>query len=156
MPSDVVDPATRSRMMSGIRGSNTRPELAIRRGLHCRGFRYRLHDRKLPGKPDMVFPAFKAVIFVNGCFWHQHECHLFKWPATREEFWRQKIFRNRERDRENREALRLIGWRMLTIWECAVKGRYRKPINDVCDLAAQWLRAGIGDSEISGLEDGGD
>jgi len=149
---DVVDSITRSRMMSGIRGTNTRPELLIRRGLHCRGFRYRLHDRKLPGKPDMAFAAFRSVIFVNGCFWHGHECHLFKWPATREEFWRQKICRNRDKDRENREALRSAGWRILTIWECAMKGRYRRSIDNVHNLAAEWLRSGVGDSEISNLE----
>lgn len=153
LPSDVVDTATRSRMMSGIRGANTRPELLIRRGLHRRGFRYRLHDRTLPGKPDMVFPAFRAVIFVNGCFWHQHECHLFKWPATREEFWRQKISRNREKDKENLLALEAAGWRSLTIWECAVKGRHRRAIDEVFDLAEDWLRFGARDSEISGLGD---
>lgn len=156
MPSDVVDPATRSRMMSGIRGANTRPELTIRQGLHRRGFRYRLHDRKLPGKPDMVFPALKAVIFVNGCFWHRHECHLFKWPATREEFWRRKISRNREKDRENRQALRAAGWRVLTVWECAMKGRYRRPTDEVHNLAAEWLKFGVCDGEISGSGGGDD
>ena len=91
---DVVDRKTRSRMMSGIRGKNTRPELLIRKGLHARGFRFRLHDKRLPGKPDLVLPKYSAVIFVHGCFWHGHDCHLFKWPQSRREFWRKKITRN--------------------------------------------------------------
>lgn len=88
---DVVTPEKRSKMMSGIQGKNTKPELTIRKGLHALGFRYRLHGKTLPGKPDLVFPKYKAVIFIHGCFWHAHHCHLFKWPSTRVDFWQEKI-----------------------------------------------------------------
>ena len=91
--------------MAGIRGSDTKPELAIRSALHRRGFRFRLRRRDLPGKPDLVFPKHSAVIFVHGCFWHGHDCHLFRWPGTREEFWRDKITSNAARDRRQRSAL---------------------------------------------------
>mgnify|MGYP001813680444 FL=1 len=120
---DVVDRKTRSRMMSGIRGKNTRPELLIRKGLHARGFRFRLHDKRLPGKPDLVLPKYSAVIFVHGCFWHGHDCHLFKWPQSRREFWRKKITRNKVKDAESYVSLKKEGWYILTIWECALKGR---------------------------------
>jgi DNA mismatch endonuclease (patch repair protein) len=135
---DVVDPATRSRMMSGIRGKNTRPELLIRKALHARGFRYRLHY-DLPGKPDICLPKHRAVIFVHGCFWHGHGCHLFKWPATRPEFWRAKIGRNCEVDRAAEARLADLGWRVAVIWECAIKGRERIPVDRLMDCVAQWL-----------------
>lgn len=102
---DVVDSATRSRMMSGIRGRNTKPEIMIRSLLHHHGFRFRLHVRDLPGKPDIVLPRHHAVIFVHGCFWHGHDCPLFKWPGTRADFWREKIGRNQSNDNLAREAL---------------------------------------------------
>lgn len=125
--------------MSGIRGKNTHPEMLIRKGLHARGFRYRLHDSTLPGKPDMVFRERSAVIFVNGCFWHGHNCHLFRWPSSRAEFWKQKILRNRKKDAETTRVLNMNGWRILTIWECALKGRSKYPVNDVIESAAKWL-----------------
>lgn len=112
-------------MMSGIRGQNTRPEMIVRRMLHAAGYRYRLHDRSLPGKPDLVFPGRKAVIFVNGCFWHGHDCHLFRWPGTRTDFWRDKISTNVRRDRGTRGQLAEMGWRVGEIWECSLKGRER-------------------------------
>jgi DNA mismatch endonuclease, patch repair protein len=136
---DVVSPETRSRMMAGIRGKDTKPELAIRRALHKQGFRYRLHDRNLPGKPDMSFPRYKAVIMVNGCFWHRHDCHLFKWPSSRRQFWRNKINRNSVRDEVNMEALVRSGWRILAIWECALKGKTRLCLESVVEEAASWL-----------------
>ena len=142
--------------MSGIRGKDTRPEMLIRKGLHARGFRYRLHDNTLPGRPDMVFGSRSAVIFVNGCFWHGHDCHLFKWPTSRAEFWRQKILRNREKDEETIRALSMNGWRILTIWECALKGRTRFPVNDVIAKAAEWLCGSDGYSEIAGFRDKSD
>ena len=135
---DVVDPATRSRMMSGIRGKNTKPELLIRKALYARGFRYRLHC-DLPGKPDICLPKHRAVIFVHGCFWHGHGCHLFKWPKTRPEFWRAKIGRNCEVDRLAEERLVTGGWRVATIWECALKGRSRLDIEEVVQSCADWL-----------------
>jgi len=137
---DVVDPATRSRMMSGIRGKNTKPELTIRKALHARGFRYRLHC-KLPGKPDLCLPKYRAVIFVHGCFWHGHDCHLFKWPSTRPEFWREKIGRNRAVDAAAEAKLLADGWRVGTVWECALKGRERLTLDDLTDELVGWLKS---------------
>lgn len=125
--------------MAAIKGKNTKPELMVRRGLHARGFRYRLHGRDLPGKPDLVFPKYSAVIFVNGCFWHGHQCPQFKWPSSRAEFWRDKITGNRERDRKNVVALHGAFWRVATVWECALSGKNRKPIDEVIDTLSQWL-----------------
>jgi len=138
---DVLTAAQRSFNMSRIRGRDTAPELLIRRALHAEGFRYRLHDRKLPGRPDLVFPKYRAVIFVHGCFWHGHDCHLFKWPATRREFWEGKITRNRERDCSAGRALRHNGWRTLTIWECALKGGTRLPAPDITRRCVKFLRS---------------
>jgi DNA mismatch endonuclease, patch repair protein len=115
---DVVDAATRSRMMSGIRGKDTKPEMIVRRALHKAGFRYRLHDKKLPGTPDIVLPKHKMVIFVHGCFWHGHMCKEFRWPKTREEFWREKIERNVMRDTLNEAAIASLGWKVIVVWEC--------------------------------------
>jgi len=125
--------------MSGIRGSNTRPEMQIRSGLHRLGYRYRLHDRRLPGRPDLVFPARRAVVEVRGCFWHGHDCHLFRWPGTRQEFWREKIASNIARDFRTREALLAAGWRMAEVWECQLKGRERRPLDDVLSELAAFL-----------------
>ena len=135
---DVVDAATRSRMMSGIRGKNTKPELMIRKALHARGFRYRLHC-DLPGKPDICLPKHHAVVFVHGCFWHGHDCHLFKWPSTRPEFWRTKIARNQDVDRAAEHSLLAAGWRVAAIWECALKGRSRLALEEVVDRCTDWL-----------------
>jgi DNA mismatch endonuclease (patch repair protein) len=137
---DVVTPEVRSRMMAGIRGANTKPELQLRSGLHRAGFRFRLHDRSLPGTPDMVFPKRRAVLFAHGCFWHGHDCHLFKWPSTRPEFWQAKINRNREVDARVDRALADAGWRRGVVWECALKGRNRQPAEAVIEGCAQWLR----------------
>lgn len=138
--------------MSGIRGSDTRPEMLVRRQLHALGFRYRLHDRKLPGKPDIVLPRYSAAILVNGCFWHRHNCHLFKWPKSRPEFWRAKIQGNVERDIRNMQALKSSGWRVGVIWECALKGRTRKPPDVVATECAIWLRGTDPELEIRGDE----
>lgn len=125
--------------MAGIRGKNTKPELFIRRGLHRLGFRYRLHRRDLPGKPDLVLPRYNAAILVNGCFWHGHDCHLFKWPQTREDFWRVKIGRNAENDGRAIEALRAQGWRVGIVWECAHKGRTRCDEQETLRDLAEWI-----------------
>jgi len=150
MPADTVTPATRSRMMAGIKGKNTRPELIIRSALHRRGFRFRLHRKDLPGKPDLVFAGRGAVIFVHGCFWHGHDCHLFRWPKSREEFWRDKIGRNIERDRRQYQALTEAGWRIGTVQECALKGKTRLPFDSVVDQCAIWLKSDIKTLEVSG------
>ena len=147
---DVVTPDVRSRMMSGIRGTHTKPELIIRREIHRLGFRYRLHERSLPGKPDLVFPRWKAVLFVHGCFWHGHDCHLFRLPATRPDFWRTKIERNRVVDRRSEVALAERGWRCGVVWECALKGRARPPIASVAARVGSWLRSRRPTLEIRG------
>lgn len=138
---DIVDPATRSRMMSGIRGKNTRPELVIRSLLHKQGFRFRLHVRELPGKPDIVLPKYRAVVLVNGCFWHGHDCALFKWPQTRADWWREKLERNRSNDLRARTALREEGWRVAVVWECSLKGSERLELSQVERLLVDWLRS---------------
>src|SRR5882672_8258644 len=136
---DIVSVSVRSRMMAGIRGKNTKPELTIRRGLHALGFRYLLHDKRLPGKPDLVFPKHRTVIFVHGCFWHGHDCHLFKWPKTRKGFWRKKIERNKEIDERAIAALDGAGWRCGVIWECSLKGPTRLLITGVVERIVNWL-----------------
>lgn len=125
--------------MAAIRGADTKPEIIVRLGLHARGFRYRLHDRQLPGRPDLVLPRYRAVIFVNGCFWHGHECALFRWPKTRPDFWKAKIDGNVARDRRNHLALSAQGWRVATVWECALKGRNRLDSSELIDSLAAWL-----------------
>jgi DNA mismatch endonuclease (patch repair protein) len=124
---DIVDKKTRSRMMSGIRGKDTRPELSVRKILHACGFRYRLQGRGIPGKPDLVFPKHAALIQVQGCFWHGHDCHLFKLPSTRTEFWSEKIHSNVVRDKKNHAACKELGWKTLVVWECAIKGKTHLP-----------------------------
>jgi DNA mismatch endonuclease (patch repair protein) len=117
---DIVSPEVRSRMMSGIRAKNTRPELVLRRALHALGFRYRLHVRNLPGKPDLVFPKYRAIIQVHGCFWHRHGCSKTTDPASNSEFWQMKFARNVVRDREVECRLRELGWRVGIVWECEI------------------------------------
>ncbi len=136
--------------MSGIRAENTIPEMRVRRGLHAKGFRFRLHCRELPGKPDLVFPKYRAVIFVHGCFWHGHECALFKWPKTREDFWKEKIEQNRIRDLAVIDELARQGWRVLLVWECALKGKGRRLIDEVVDSCAEWLLSSSTKHEIRG------
>jgi DNA mismatch endonuclease, patch repair protein len=138
---DVVDRATRSRMMSGIRGTNTNPEKHVRSLLHRSGFRFSLHRKDLPGRPDIVLPKYGAVIFVNGCFWHRHRCELFKWPKSNTEFWRNKINANAKRDERNFSALLEAGWRVLTIWECAIKGKRAMSDQQLMQKTAAWLRS---------------
>jgi DNA mismatch endonuclease, patch repair protein len=138
---DVVDSATRSRMMSGIRGRDTKPEVLIRSLLQRRGFRFRLDVRELPGRPDIVLPRYRAVVLVHGCFWHGHNCPLFKWPSTRPEFWRAKIDRNRTNDARALAALTAQGWRVAVIWECALRGASQDP-QAVVERLATWLRDG--------------
>jgi DNA mismatch endonuclease, patch repair protein len=138
---DIVDRDTRSRMMSGIRGKNTTPELLIRKALYARGLRYRLHDDRLPGKPDLVFWNFHAIIFIHGCFWHGHECDLFKWPKSNIDFWRRKITRNRELDDIHRQQLMVSGWRVMEVWECATKGRAKMPLECIVNEIESWLRS---------------
>lgn len=148
---DVLTPAQRQLNMSRIRGKDTKPELLLRRGLHALGFRFRLHRKDLPGRPDLVFPTRRAVIFVHGCFWHSHGCPLCKVPATHPEFWRAKISRNRHRDEAAADRLQTMGWQVLVVWECAFRGRARLPQGSVMARCACFLRGGTHPiNEISG------
>ena len=125
-------------MMAGIRGRDTEPELAVRRALHARGFRYRLHVNNVAGRPDLLLPKYRAVVFVHGCFWHRHAgCRYASTPATRPEFWHAKFAANVARDRTVHAALLKMGWRVATVWECAL----RKPsqVAATVDLLAEWL-----------------
>ncbi len=149
---DVHNKAIRSKNMAAISGRDTGPEMLIRKALHSRGYRYRLHDKRLAGKPDMVLPKYKAVIFIHGCFWHGHSCHLFKWPATRESFWRKKIEGNRERDASVIAQLEQNGWRVLTIWECGLKGKYRLDQDELTETISEWIKQGTSSLIIQGEE----
>ena len=118
---DVHDKATRSFNMSRIKGKNTKPEMLVRRFLHAKGFRYKLHDKMLPGKPDIVLPKYKTVIFVHGCFWHGHDgCKLFRLPKNNHGYWSDKIKTNIDRDIKNLENIELLGWKTVVIWECQI------------------------------------
>lgn len=119
---DVHDKLTRSYNMSQIKGKNTKPEMVVRKYIFSKGFRYRLHDKKLPGKPDIVLTRFRTVVFIHGCFWHGHEnCRYFKLPKTRSEWWRNKIERNKQTDIQNKRTLENDGWKVITIFECKLK-----------------------------------
>jgi DNA mismatch endonuclease, patch repair protein len=134
---DVLTAEQRSQCMAAIRGRDTTPERRLRSELHAMGYRYKLHSATLPGKPDIIFPSRKAVIFVHGCFWHRHDCKAGRSvPATRTEFWLRKLTKNTNRDRENIRDLRRRGWRVLVIWECQIK---REPIGKVVRKAAAFL-----------------
>ncbi|EJB8463369.1 DNA mismatch endonuclease Vsr [Acinetobacter baumannii] len=136
---DIVDSATRSRMMSNIKGRNTKPELLIRSFLHAQGFRFRIHRKDLPGKPDIVLPKYKAIIFIHGCFWHGHQnCRLFKLPGSRTEFWEAKISKNQDNDLKTKELLLNSGWRICTIWECAVRRSKKDPVA-LMNILTKWL-----------------
>jgi DNA mismatch endonuclease (patch repair protein) len=137
---DVVDRATRSRMMAGIRGRDTAIERQIRKALHARGFRFRVDYRKLPGRPDIVLPRWSAVILVHGCFWHAHDCGLCRIPSTRPHFWREKLAGNSDRDQRNMRALLDNGWRVATVWECALRSRGPKAVEALTDRLGEWLR----------------
>lgn len=147
---DVVDVETRSRIMSSVKGKDTKPEMLIRRGLHARGFRYRLHSPTIRGKPDLVLRRYRAVIFVHGCFWHGHDCHLFKIPSTRTDFWKTKINRNRERDAKVGTSVLESGWRQLVIWECALKGRKRIEFETLMTRISEWITGDDREGQIAG------
>lgn len=135
---DTVDDVTRSRMMSGIKSHHTKPELVIRSMLHGDGFRFRLHHKGLPGKPDLVLAKYRTAIFVHGCFWHVHEgCHYFKWPSTRVEFWAQKLKANQNRDKHKAEQILDMGWRVMIVWECATRDKSHHP--ELLNHMRDWL-----------------
>ena len=107
--------------MSRIRSTNSKPEEIVRKYLFSKGFRYRKNVKKLPGCPDIVLPKYRTVVFVNGCFWHKHDCLRFVWPSSNQEYWKPKILRNVERDRRNHEVLSDLGWKIIIVWECELK-----------------------------------
>jgi len=134
----IVDRKTRSTMMAGIKGKDTRPELVLRRALHAAGFRCRLRQKGLPGRPDMVFRRIQAVVFVHGCFWHRHEgCRFATNPATRQDFWAAKFEANTQRDGVVMDQLLGLGWRVAVVWECALKNP--EGVKQVCADLSDWL-----------------
>lgn len=145
---DTHSKAVRSKNMAAIKGRDTGPEILVRKLLHYAGFRYRLHVATLPGKPDLVFPHYKAVIFVQGCFWHQHQCAMFHWPKTRTEWWRQKFSANRAHDEVVQDKLRELGWRVMLVWECALKGKNKIPTDRLTEDISHWLRNGTSFAEL--------
>jgi DNA mismatch endonuclease (patch repair protein) len=149
---DVHTAEVRSRNMAAIRAKDTQPELALRRALHAAGFRYRLHVTSLPGRPDIVLPKYRAVVMVHGCFFHGHDCRTFRWPATRKDFWRRKIQGNRDRDYTVDQALRRSGWRVITVWECALRGKRSTRLLRLASITA-WLRGNEEHADVSGPSD---
>ena len=132
----------RSMNMSHIRSKNTKPEEKVRKYLFSKGFRYRKNVRNLPGCPDIVLPKYKTVMFVNGCFWHKHDCPRFVWPTSNEDYWIPKITRNVERDQNNHELLQELGWRVIVIWECQLK---KKEFEETMEKLVSELSASIND-----------
>lgn len=128
--------------MAAIKSKNTKPELWLRKRLHALGFRYRLNVKDLPGKPDVVLPKYRTAIFVNGCFWHMHDCEVFRLPSTRTKWWYEKLSKNQQRDIKNQELLLHDGWRVLVVWECAIKGRLRQPEEVLISDIQEWLLYG--------------
>ena len=137
--------------MSGIRGKNTKPEIIVRSLLHDMGYRFRLHRKDLPGKPDIVLPKWRTAVFVNGCYWHGHKkCDLFRLPKSRTEFWKEKIEGNRDRDRRNYSALLKKGWKTVVIWECAISKKRRLSKHDFAGLLVEALLSNKMHVEING------
>lgn len=147
---DPHTPEQRRRNMSRIRSRNTRPELLLRKALHAVGLRYRLHDKKLPGTPDIVLSGRRAIIQVHGCSWQGQGCPMSVTPATNTEFWIEKIGRNRQRNLAAEAALVNAGWRVLVVWECALTGRARRPVGEVVEMVQGWFAASAATDEISG------
>lgn len=146
---DVVDAATRSRMMAGIKSRDTKPETTIRKGLHARGFRYRLATTGIPGKPDVVLPKWHTVVLVHGCFWHWHGCALSKIPTTNVGFWKTKLEANKRRDQEVKHLLAADGWRVAVVWECATRGAHASEgLPCLLDRLAAWIRDPAGSTTL--------
>lgn len=138
---DIKTPAERSENMSRIRSINTKPEEIVRKYLFKHGFRYRKNDRRYPGKPDIVLPKYRTVIFVNGCFWHMHGCSRSRLPRSNQEYWKPKIERNIERDAENKQKLEVDGWNVIVVWKCELKKRIAEErLSRLCDEIKQQSR----------------
>ena len=137
---DIVDRQTRSRIMSRIGGRDTKPEIAVRSGLHRLGFRFSLHRKDLPGKPDIVLPAYQTVIFVHGCFWHCHQgCDYFRMPKSNKRFWKKKLLGNRKRDQKNIDLLLREGWFVAVVWECLIRDRTDEQIGGAVLRVGEWV-----------------
>jgi DNA mismatch endonuclease, patch repair protein len=136
--------------MAAIGPRNTRPELIVRKLLHGAGFRFRLHRKELPGRPDIVLRKWNAIIEVQGCFWHAHDCHLFKQPTDNAAFWSEKHRKNVERDTRNAKAIANLGWRRLVVWECAIKGRSRLEPDELAHVLVRWLTGSRATGEVAG------
>lgn len=147
---DVLTPDQRRHNMSRIRGKDTKPELLLRSGLHAAGLRYRLHAAHLPGRPDIIFPRHRAIVLVHGCFWHDHRCPLCKAPSTRPEFWAMKISGNRARDERNALALKRAGWRLLTVWECSLRGPGRRRPDEVISECVDFIQGKEHEAQLIG------
>ena len=148
---DVHDKDTRSRNMAAIKSKNTTLELWLRKRLHAKGFRYRVNAKILPGKPDIVLTKYKAVIFIHGCFWHMHDCPLFVLPKSRTTWWNEKLKKNQNRDQDNINKLHDLDWRILIVWECAIKGRLKLSEDDVIRKTTTWIHSDNSFSEIKGI-----
>jgi DNA mismatch endonuclease (patch repair protein) len=148
---DTVDRQTRSKIMASVGQKDTGAELLLRRALHKIGLRYRLHDRLLPGSPDLVLPRFRAVIFVHGCYWHSHGCYRSTIPKSHRQFWIEKFHANQSRDTRKASYLLRSGWRVLTVWECALKGKTAKSSPVIAKAVQTWLESSKKRGEIAGL-----
>lgn len=147
---DTVTSEQRSKMMSAVKGKNTNLELLIRKLLYSKGYRYRLHIKNLPGKPDIVISRLKVAIFCNGCFWHKHDCGLFKWPQTKTEFWREKIKGNASRDLNNWKELIQNQWKVIVIWGCAMKGKLKLTPEELSEKLTETINSSDDMVEIMG------
>ncbi len=151
---DTMSPEQRHRCMAAIKGKDTKPELIVRKYLFSRGLRFRIQVKKLPGRPDIVLPKYRTVIFVNGCFWHGHEgCRYFRMPGSNVEFWERKISHNKARDISNDTVLRLMGWRVIRVWECdlrtvASRQEFLERLYDTITRPAKTDRYSIGDGSL--------
>ena len=151
---NTVNTKTRSRLMSGVRQKNTRPEMLLRSALHRAGLRYRLHAKGLPGTPDLVFPRFGAVVFVHGCYWHSHGCYKSTVPKSNRDFWEKKFRANRARDERKCNELLEHGWRVLVVWECSLLGKHALRLDDLVGEVNSWLKGTSEEHEISGRQKG--
>lgn len=147
---DWLSKDVRSKVMASILSKNTKPEIIIRSALHKAGFRFRLHDKALPGKPDITLPKYKAVIQINGCFWHAHNCDVGKIPASKQEYWKPKLARTKQREEANRQKLNELGYTVLTIWECALVRKNKLPLDMLISDIAAWITSKAGNAEIRG------
>lgn len=137
--------------MASVKSANTGPELLLRRALHASGVRYRTNVGYLPGKPDVVFPKSRALLFIHGCFWHGHNCPAGRLPTTRIYYWREKIWRNRRRDARNTVELRVLGWRVGVVWECALTGANRRPTDYFANRIKKWLHGRATQLDVRGI-----